>query len=65
MLAKVVVIYSALFACMRRLHQYAREAAWKEDHRRLTNGETASRALGLALAHPVSVTWSGRWQKVK
>ena len=47
------------------LSQYAREAAWKEDHRRLTNGEVASRALELALTHPVSSAWSGRWQKVK
>jgi hypothetical protein len=45
------------------LHQYAREAAWKEDHRRLSNGTIANRVLGLALAHPVSDTWSGRWQR--
>ncbi len=47
------------------LHQYAREAAWKEDHRRLTNGQTAGLALGLALTHPISATWSGRWQRAK
>ena len=45
------------------LAQYAREAAWKEDHRRLSNGTIANRVLGLALAHPVSDTWSGRWQR--
>ena len=36
------------------LHKYADQAAWLEDHRRETNGALASRALGLALAHPVS-----------
>lgn len=47
----------------RYLHQYAHEAAWKEDHRRLDNGALASRALGLALAHPVSRNWAGYWQR--
>jgi hypothetical protein len=35
------------------LYQYANEAAWKEDHRRLSNGELSYRKLALALAHPV------------
>ena len=43
----------------RYLHQYAHEAAWKEDHRRLSNGDLADRALGLALKHPVSRQWNG------
>ena len=47
------------------LHQYAREAAWKEDHRRLSNGALTGLALGLALDHPVSTNWSGRWQRRK
>ena len=36
------------------LHQYASEAAWKEDHRRLDNGTLTTRALRLGLAHPKS-----------
>lgn len=45
------------------LHQYANEAAWKEDHRRLSNGELASRTLGLAMVSPVSRSWAGYWQR--
>ena len=47
----------------RYLYQYANEAAWKEDHRREANGAQASRALGLALASPVSRQWAGYWQR--
>lgn len=46
------------------LYQYANEAAWKEDHRRLSNGAAAHRTLGLALASPVSRQWAGYWQGV-
>ncbi len=45
------------------LGQYAHEAAWREDHCREPNGALANRALGLALAHPVSRQWSGYWQR--
>ena len=45
------------------LHQYAAHAAWLEDHRRLDNGALAHRALGLAMAHPVSRNWAGYWQR--
>lgn len=45
------------------LHQYAAHAAWLEDHRRLDNGALAHRALGLALGHKVSKSWSGYWQR--
>jgi transposase-like protein len=47
------------------LHQYAGEAAWKEDHRRLDNGALTSRALRLSLAHPVSKNWCGYWQRAE
>ncbi len=47
----------------RYLHAYAAHAAWLEDHRRLDNGRLTHRALGLALAHPVSTTWKGYWQR--
>ena len=45
------------------LHQYAAHAAWMEDHRRSDNGALAGRALGLALASPVSRIWKGYWQQ--
>ena len=45
------------------LHQYATHAAWAEDHRRKDNGQLCHRALGLALAHPVSRNWKGYWQR--
>ncbi len=47
----------------RYLHQYAAHAAWMEDHRRLDNGTLCHRAIGLALAHPVSRGWKGYWQR--
>lgn len=47
----------------RYLHQYAAHAAWMEDHRRVDNGALTHRALGLALAHPVSRQWKGYWQR--
>jgi transposase-like protein len=47
----------------RYLHAYASHAAWLEDHRRLSNGALCHRALGLALAHPVSRNWKGYWQR--
>ena len=47
----------------RYLHAYAAQAAWMEDHRRLSNGALCFRALGLALAHPVSRQWKGYWQR--
>jgi ISXO2-like transposase domain len=47
------------------LYQYADEAAWKEDHRRLSNGELSYRKLALALAHPVSRIWAGYWQRTQ
>lgn len=47
----------------RYLYQYAAHAAWLEDHRRLDNGALAKRAVGLAMAHPVSRTWKGYWQR--
>lgn len=47
----------------RYLAQYAHEAAWKEDHRRESNGQLADRAIRLAMAHPVSRNWAGYWQR--
>jgi len=45
------------------LYQFTNEAAWKEDHRRLSNGELSYKKLALAMAHPVSRNWAGYWQE--
>ena len=45
------------------LHQYANEAAWKEDHRREANGALAGRVISLSMASPVSRSWKGYWQR--
>ena len=47
----------------RYLHQYAGEMAWREDHRRVSNGEQYLRIMSAALAHPVSREWKGYWQR--
>jgi hypothetical protein len=47
------------------LHQFANEAAWKVDHRRLSNGEPSYKKLALAMAHPVSRVWAGYWQRTQ
>jgi transposase-like protein len=51
------------FVSARHLGQYASEAAWKEDHRRLDNGALAHRALGLALNHSPSRYFAGYWHR--
>ncbi|MFN0217706.1 MAG: IS1595 family transposase [Hyphomicrobium sp.] len=45
------------------LHAYARHAAWLEDHRMQDNGAVTHKAIGLAMAHPVSRQWKGYWQR--
>ncbi|GJE78651.1 IS1595 family transposase [Methylorubrum suomiense] len=45
------------------LYQYAIEAAWKEDHRRLDNGRAFARTIRLAMVSPVSRAWKGYWQR--
>ena len=47
----------------RYLHQYANEAAWREDNRRIPNGTLYLLAAGAALGHPVSREWKGYWQR--
>jgi transposase-like protein len=46
----------------RLLARYAAEIAWREDHRRVSNGEQWSMIAGLALAHPKS-EWAGYWHR--
>jgi hypothetical protein len=64
------------FSCMRRaeighhhhiagpyLLRFAQEASWREDNRRLSNGEQVNRLAGLALRNKPSVDFSGYWQR--
>jgi transposase-like protein len=46
------------------LHQYAREASWREDNRRVDNGMQAAMVTNAAMASPVSRQWKGYWQRV-
>jgi transposase-like protein len=45
------------------LAAYAQEMAWREDNRRISNGEQFLLATSSALAHPVSRQWKGYWQR--
>lgn len=42
---------------------YAVEMAWREDHRRVSNGGLFQLAAKAALDHPVSRQWKGYWQR--
>lgn len=45
------------------LLRYAQEAAWREDHRRMANGDQVNRVASLAMARKPSVDFSGYWQR--
>jgi hypothetical protein len=45
------------------LDSYANEMAWRENHRRISNGEQFLMIAGAALDHPVSRKWKGYWQR--
>jgi hypothetical protein len=45
------------------LAAYANEMSWREDNRRVSNGEQYLMATGAALSHPVSRQWKGYWQR--
>jgi transposase-like protein len=47
------------------LAAYASEMAWREDNRRISNGEQFLLATSSALAHPVSRQWKGYWQRAE
>lgn len=51
------------FVTARYLHQYAAEAAWKEDHRRMPNGMAFAQTVRLTMVSPVSRAWKGYWQR--
>lgn len=45
------------------LIRYAQEASWREDNRRISNGEQVERVAGLALRAKPSIDFSGYWQR--
>jgi transposase-like protein len=45
------------------LLRYAQESSWREDNRRVSNGDQVSRIAGLALKRGKSVDFTGYWQR--
>ena len=45
------------------LNAYANEMAWREDNRRVSNGEQYLAIANAALKHPMSKNWKGYWQR--
>lgn len=45
------------------LAAYANEMAWREDNRRVSNGDQFGMVIAASLAHPVSRQWKGYWQR--
>ena len=45
------------------LLRYAQEAAWREDNRRVANGEQVRRVAGLAMGKKESPDFTGYWQR--
>jgi transposase-like protein len=48
-----------------RLQAYADEMAWRENHRRRSNGDHWNLVAAAALAHPKSTVWAGYWHPKK
>ena len=51
--------------CIRKQHlgAYAREMAWREDHRREANGTLFQLVVAATATHPISREWAGYWQR--
>jgi ISXO2-like transposase domain len=45
------------------LLRFAQEASWREDNRRLSNGEQVHRVAGLAMLSKASLDFTGYWQR--
>ena len=45
------------------LLRYAQEASWREDNRRMSNGDQVSRLAGLAVNRGRTVDFTGYWQR--
>jgi len=49
----------------RYLGNFARESAWREDNRHVSNGDQTQHAVKLALSNVPSVDFRGYWQRYK
>jgi hypothetical protein len=49
----------------RYLLRYAQEIAWREDRRRVSNGEQVYGVVGLAMRCSPSVDFCGYWQRAR
>jgi hypothetical protein len=49
----------------RYLNAYASEMAWRENNRRLSNGDQYLMTLQAVAFHPISERWKGYWQRNK
>ena len=47
------------------LSRYAKEAGWREDHRRHSNGAQVQAVLKLVVSNPPSVDFCGYWQRAR
>ena len=47
------------------LLRYAQEASWREDNRRMSNGDQVGRLAGLAMMKKTSPDFVGYWQRTK
>jgi len=45
------------------LLRYAQESSWREDNRRVSNGDQVNRITGLALKRGKSVDFTGYWKR--
>jgi hypothetical protein len=45
------------------LLRYTQEASWREDHRRISNGDQVNAIAGLAMKRSPSADFSGYWQR--
>jgi hypothetical protein len=45
------------------LLRYAQESSWREDNRRVSNGDQVNRIAALAMKHGRSVDFTGYWQR--
>jgi hypothetical protein len=45
------------------LVRYAQETSWREDNRRISNGEQVNRLAGLVVKRGKSVDFTGYWQR--
>ena len=45
------------------LLRYAQESSWREDSRRVSNGDQVSRVTALAMTRGKSVDFTGYWQR--